>query len=175
MDGDRGPVEKKQQKDHQDKEEMNHQGGEDFHQRENTDAEGHLLDQEAVLDDRPGGARHGIGKEEPGDDAGGQPEDIGDILDRFALEGEAEDEPEDGDVDSGVDKGPEHTEVGAEVLGLKVAPGHLQDQLAAGKELGDKGGKKCEIMHNSARKNFIVSGNNDTQVDRLCQSRTKPS
>lgn len=145
--GDGRPLDDEHGEDHAQEEEMDDQRGKEPHQRQDADTEGHLLDDEGVVQDRPGGAGKGVVKEEPGDDPRCQPEHIRNVLHRLALEDKGEDEPEDGDVDRRVHERPEHAEIGAEILALEVAAGHLHNELAPGDQLGDERGEHTEVVH----------------------------
>lgn len=152
---DGGPVYDEHDENHGQEEKVDHKSRDKFDQRQDADAEGHLLHQEAVLQYRPRGRGKRIAEEKPGDDPRRQPEHVGHIVHRLALEGEGEHEPEDGDVHRRVHEGPQHAEIRAQVLVPEIAPRHLGNDLPARDQLGNERSKYSQIVHMSRNLQWV--------------------
>lgn len=140
-------VREKHEEDEQDEEEVYDQAGEDLDDREDADAEDHLLYDEGVLDDGACPVVDAVAEEEKECHPRDEPEYVRVVVHRLGFEADLEDEPEDEDVDCGEDKGPDDAEVGTEVYRLEVPFGQFVYDIPAGKKFRQEIGKHSEAMH----------------------------
>ena len=121
-------VSEKGEKDDDDEEKMDEERREDLDDRDHAYLEDDFFHQVTVLENGVGGVAQALGKKEPGNDAGDQPEDEGIIFHRGHLEADIEDEPEQEDRDRRLYEGPEEVQIRAQVSGLDIATRQVIDK-----------------------------------------------
>ena len=135
-----GPVAigEKGQKDDTDEEKVDEEGREDLDDGDHAHLEDDLFHQVTVLQDGAGGVTQALGKKEPGNDAGNQPEDEGIVPHRRRPEADLEDKPEQEDRDRRLHEGPEEAQIRAPIPGLDVPTRQGIDKTPASKQGDDK-------------------------------------
>jgi len=122
-------IEKKQNHDENNEKQVNDQGGEDFDDGKDADAESYFLYHEGILRYRDHAVVDGVAEKIPDDHACDIPEDVREILHRLGSKTYLENEPEDEDVRNGKEECPNDAEVGAEVVRLEVPLCQLIDNI----------------------------------------------
>jgi hypothetical protein len=122
---------KEDKKDNNYEKEVDEKRREDLDDGDHTHLEDHFLHKITILQNGIGGIGKTLGKKEPGDDSGDQPEDEGVIVNGRHLETNIKNKPEDKDRDRRLYKGPEKIQVGTQVFGLDVATCQIIDENPA--------------------------------------------
>ena len=135
-------VSEKGEEDDGDKEEVDEERREDLDDRDHANLEDDLLHQVAVLQDGIRRVPQALREEEPGYDAGDQPENERVVVHRGHPEADIEDEPQQEDRDRRLHKGPEEVQVGAHVPRLDVPASQAEDEAPALKERDDEAQKE---------------------------------
>ena len=131
-------VSEKGEKNNDDEEKMNEERREDLDDRYHAYLEDDFFHQVTVLQNGVGGVSQALGKEEPGNNTGDQPEDEGIFFHRGRLEADIEYEPEQEDRDRRLNEGPEEVQIRAQVSGLDIASRQVEDEGPAFEQGDDK-------------------------------------
>jgi hypothetical protein len=126
----------KDQKHHPNEKDVDDKHRNNLDDRQDADPKNHFFDKETVFDDRIASPGKSVGKEEPGDDTGHEPENKGEVLHRLRLEADLEDEPENKDSDQGMNEGPQEPEIGAKVAGAKIRLGQIENDFSGSPDIG---------------------------------------
>ena len=103
---------------------MHKSSRQDLHHRKNADVEHYFFYQVIVFQERGRAADQRVLEEKPGDDAGYQVEDKGNLQVAGARpEADRKDKPVNQDGDDRLDKSPDNTQIRPGIPGLKIVPG----------------------------------------------------
>ena len=154
---------------------MDEERREDLDDRDHTYLEDDFFHQITVLENGVGGVAQALGKKEPGNDAGNQPEDKGIIFHRGRPEADIEDKPEQQNRDRRLYESPEEVQIGAQIPGLDIATGQVEDEGSAPEECNDKAQKEnAQIFDSVHAFPFMISAEIPAMhsARASCQGRT---